>query len=61
MIVERGDQKNKKGIYYSEVDLKDMQLSQIYKIHKETRDVLDDFIDGLEDENDKLKERIREF
>jgi hypothetical protein len=61
LIVERGDQKNKKGIYYSEVDLKDMQLSQIYKIHKETRDALDDSIDGLEAKNTKLKERIGEL
>jgi hypothetical protein len=36
LIVERGDQKNKKGKSRSEVDLKDMQPSQISKIHRET-------------------------
>jgi hypothetical protein len=45
LIVERGDQKNKKGKSRSEVDLKDMWLSQISKIHKETGDALDDSID----------------
>jgi hypothetical protein len=61
LIVERGDQKNKKGKSCSEVDLKDMRLSQIYKIHKETDDSLDDCIDGLEAKNSKLKERIIEL
>jgi hypothetical protein len=61
LIVERGDQKNKKGKSRSEVDLKDMWSSQISKIHRETGDALDDSIDGLEVENVKLKERIREL
>jgi hypothetical protein len=61
LIVERGDQKNKKGKYRLEVDLKDMRPSQISKIHRETSDALDDSIDGLKDENVKLKERIREL
>jgi hypothetical protein len=61
LIVERGDQKNKKGKYRSEVDLKDMRPSQISKIHKVTSDALDDSIDGLEAENVKLKERIKEL
>jgi hypothetical protein len=39
----------------------DMRASQISKIHKETRDDLDDSIDGLEAKNAKLKERIREL
>jgi hypothetical protein len=55
LIVERAEQKNKKGKYRSKVDLKDMWPSQIYKIHRETRDALDDPIDGLEAENAKLK------
>jgi hypothetical protein len=37
LIVERSDQKNKKGKARSEVDLKDMRPSQISKIHRETR------------------------
>jgi hypothetical protein len=38
-----------------------MWSSQIYKIHKETGDALDDYIDELEAENAKLKERIKEL
>jgi hypothetical protein len=36
-------------------------LSQIYKIHNETNDTLENSIDGLEAENSKVKERIREL
>jgi hypothetical protein len=35
--------------------------SQISIIHRETRDALDDTIGGLEEENMKLKERIKEL
>jgi hypothetical protein len=38
-----------------------MRPSQISKIHWATGDVLDDSIDGLEVENSKLKEKIREL
>jgi hypothetical protein len=38
-----------------------MRPSQVSKMHKATEDVLDDSIDGLEDENARLKERIKEF
>jgi hypothetical protein len=41
--------------------MKDMQSSQISKIHKATSDSIYDSIDGLEVENAKLKERIREL
>jgi hypothetical protein len=61
LIIERGDQKNKKGKSHSEVDLKDMWPSQISKIHRATRDALDDSIGRLEAENTELKERIREL
>jgi hypothetical protein len=61
LIVERSDQKNKKEKAHSEVDLKDMRPSQISKIHRETGDALDDSIDGLEAENVKLKEKIKEL
>ena len=58
LIVERSDQKNKKGKSHSEVDLQDMRPSQISKIQRATEDTLDNSIDGLEAENVKLKERI---
>jgi hypothetical protein len=38
-----------------------MRPSQISKIHKATVDVLDDSIDGLEAENARLKEKIKEL
>jgi hypothetical protein len=38
-----------------------MLPSQISKIHRETGDSLDDSIGGLEEENMKLKERIKEL
>jgi hypothetical protein len=38
-----------------------MRSSQISKIHKATRDTLDDSIDGLEVENANLKEEIKEL
>jgi hypothetical protein len=61
LIFEKGDMKIKKGKLHSEVDLKDMWPSQIFKIHRETRDVVDDFIGVIEAEKTKLKERIREL
>ena len=48
IIVERGDQKNKKRKYRLEVDLKDTRPSQISKIHRATGDALDNSIYGLE-------------
>ena len=43
------------------VDLKYMRPSQISKINKATEDALDDSIDGLEVENDNLKEKIKDL
>jgi hypothetical protein len=48
LVIERSVQNNKMGNYRSEVDLKDMRLSQISKIHRAIEDALDDSIDGLE-------------
>jgi hypothetical protein len=53
--------KNKKGKPHSEVELRDMQPSRISKIHREIGDALDESIGGLEAENTKLKERIKEL
>jgi hypothetical protein len=61
LIIEKSDVKNKKGKYCSEVDLRAMHPSQISRIHRATGDALDDSIGGLEAENMKLKERIKEL
>jgi hypothetical protein len=61
LIIEKVDMKSKKGKSHSEVDLRDMWPSSISKIHRATEDALDDSIGGLEVENTKLKERIKEL
>jgi hypothetical protein len=61
LIVEKSDANNKKGKSCSEVNLRNMWPSQISRIHKATSDTLDDSMDGLEEENIKLKERIKEM
>jgi hypothetical protein len=61
LIIEKSDVKNKKGKSHSEVNLRNMRPSQISRIHKATGDALDDSIGGLEEENIKLKERIKEL
>jgi hypothetical protein len=61
LIIEKSDVKNKKGKSHLEVDLRDMRPSQISRIHREIGDALDDSIGGLEVENTKLKERIKEL
>jgi hypothetical protein len=61
LIIEKGDVKNKKGKYHSEVYLRDMRPSQISRIHRATEDALDDSIGGLGAESMKLKERIMEM
>jgi hypothetical protein len=55
LIIEKGDINNKKGKSCSEVHLRDIRPSQIYRIHREIMDALDDSISGLEAKNMKLK------
>jgi hypothetical protein len=59
--LKRNDQRNKKRKSRSEANLKYMRPSQISKIHKAIRDALDDSIDGLEADNARLKEKIKEL
>jgi len=61
IIIEKRDVKNKKEKYCSEVDLANMWLSQISGLHRETIDSLDDSIGGIEAENARLKDRIKEL
>jgi hypothetical protein len=61
LIVEKRDVKNKKGKSRSKVNLRNMRPSQISQIHPTTGDSLDDSIRGLEEENAKLKEKIKEL
>jgi nucleoside-triphosphatase THEP1 len=61
LIIEKGDVKNQKGKYRSELDLRDMRPSYISRIHRETEDSMYDSIGGVETKNTKLKERIEEL
>jgi hypothetical protein len=61
LIIEKRDVKNKKRKYRSEVDLANMQLSQISGLHRETRDALHDSIGVIEAENARLKDQIKEL
>jgi hypothetical protein len=61
LIIEKRDVKNKKGKSRSEVDLANMWPSQISRLHRETRDVIDDFIGVIEADNFRLKDRIKEL
>jgi hypothetical protein len=61
LIIEKRDVKNKKGKYRSEVDLANMQSSQISGLHRATRDALDDSIGVIEAKNARLKDQIKEL
>jgi hypothetical protein len=59
LIIEKRDVKNKKGKSRSEVNLANMQLSQIRRLHRETKDSLDDSIGGIEAKNARLKDWVK--
>jgi hypothetical protein len=61
LIIEKRDVKNKKGKSRSEVNLANMRSSQISRLHRATRDALDDSIGGIEAENARLKDRVKEL
>jgi hypothetical protein len=61
LIIEKRDVRNKKGKSRSKINLRNMQSSQISRLHQETEDDLDDSIGGSEAENAKLKDRIKEL
>jgi len=61
LIIEKSDVKNKEGKSHVEVNLTNMRPSQISRLHKAIGDALDNSIGGLEEENIKLNERIKEL
>jgi hypothetical protein len=61
LIIEKSDMKNKKWKSCLEVNLRNMRPSHISRIHRAIDDALDNSIGGLEAENKKLKERIKEL
>jgi hypothetical protein len=61
LIIENRDVRKKKGKYRSEINLRHMQSSQISRLHRATGDALDDSIGGIEAENARLKDIIKEL
>jgi hypothetical protein len=61
LIIEKKDVKNKKGKSRSEVDLANMRSSQICQIHTVSREALHDSIGGIETENVRLKDWVKEL
>jgi hypothetical protein len=51
LIIEKRDVRKNKGKSRSEINLGNMQLSQISQLHRATGDDLDDSIGGIEAEN----------
>jgi nucleoside-triphosphatase THEP1 len=61
IIIENSNVKNKKGKYRLEINLRNMRPSQVSRIHRAINNAVDDSIGSLEEENTKLKERIKEL
>jgi len=61
LIIEKRDVKNKKGKSRSKVNFANMCPSQISRLHRATEDALDDSIGGIEAENARLKDRVKEL
>ena len=61
LIIEKKYVKNKKGKSRSEVNLVKMWSSQICRLQIVTKDAFDDSIGGIEAENARLKDRVKEL
>jgi hypothetical protein len=60
LIFERNS-KSKRGKSHSTIDLRDIHPSKLSSIHKVTGDALDVSIIDMEEENLRLKERVKEL
>jgi hypothetical protein len=60
-IIQKKNVKNNKGKSRSEVDVANMRPSQIFQLHIATEEALHDSIGGIETENARLKDRIKEL
>jgi hypothetical protein len=61
MVIEKRDVTNKKGKSRTKINFRKMNSSQISLFHRITSDSLDDSIGGIEVENARMKDRIKEF
>jgi hypothetical protein len=61
IVIEKRYVTNRKGKSCIEINFRKIQLSQISLFHHVTGDALDDSIGGIEAENSKLKDCVKEF
>jgi hypothetical protein len=61
IVIEKRDVTNRKGKYRTEINFRKMRASQISLFHRVTGDALHDSIRGIEVENARLKDRVKEF
>jgi hypothetical protein len=61
LIIEKRDVTNKKGKSRTEINFRKMRSSQISRFHRVTGDALDDSIGGIEAENARLNDRVKEL
>ena len=61
MIIEKKDIKTKKGKCRSELDLTNMRSFQIGQLQNASGETLHDSIGGIEAENARLKDRVKEL
>jgi hypothetical protein len=61
MVIEKRDVTNRKGKSRIEINFRKMQSSQISLFYHITSDALHDSIGGIEVENARLKDRLKEF
>jgi hypothetical protein len=61
MVIEKRDVTNMKGKSHTEINFREMRLSQISLFHQVTDDVVHDSIGGIEAENARLKDCLNEF
>jgi hypothetical protein len=61
MVIEKRDVTNRKGKSRTEINFRKMWSSQISLFHRVTGDALDDSIGGIEAENARLKDHVKEF
>jgi hypothetical protein len=61
IVIEKRDVTNKKGKSRTEINFRKMRSSQISLFHRVTGDALDDSIGGIEAENARLNDRVKEL
>jgi hypothetical protein len=61
MLIEKRDVTNRKGKSHTKINFRKMWPSKISLFHRIVGDALNDSIGGIEEENARLKYRVKEF